>query len=130
MKKLCLFLLLTFITYIYLETNCIDIEKPKSASDCNGKLSDYDKNNNKYTYCCYMSYSKKSELNQCLGVSQSYYDNIEKYMKISIKQNEIDKLRNEIDPDKYKYEDLGKVKIKCNSNYLKIEILFLFLFLI
>ena len=129
MNKLCLFLLLSLIADVYLD-DCESIQNPKSKSDCNGKLSDDDKNINKYAYCCYLSYSKKSEKNSCIGVDQKYYDNVAKYMKITKKRDEINKLMNEIDPDNNKYEDWGKVKIQCNSNYLKIGILFLFLFLI
>ena len=127
MNKLCLFLLLSLISDAYLD-DCNSIKNPKSKSDCNGKLSDNDKNN-KYVYCCYMSYSKKSEENQCLAADQNYYDNVAKYMKIAKKKDEIDKLMNEIDPDNNEYEDWGKVEIHCNSNYLKRGILML-LFLI
>ena len=128
MNKLCLFLLLSLIADAYLE-DCMSISNPKSKSDCNGKLSDNDKNSN-YAYCCYVSYSKKSEENGCVGIDKKYYDNIAKHMKISKKQEEIAKLRNEIDPDNYKYEDWGKMKMECNSNYLQRGILMLLLFLI
>ena len=129
MNKLCLLLLLSLITYAYLEPLCGSITSPKSASDCNGKLNDDDKNN-KYEYCCYESYSKKSDENECQGLTKKEYENIGKYVKIRKKNIEVAKLYNEIDPDTYKYEDVGKYKIECNSNYLKFGILILYLFLI
>ena len=129
MNKIFLILLLSFITYVYLgEGICGTNTSPKSASDCNDKLTDTDKNNG-YAYCCYFSFSKKSENNYCLGLSKKEYDNIGKYMKIQKKYREIGKLQNEIDPDD-DYEDFGKLKLECNSNYIKLGILILFLFLI
>ena len=130
MNKLCLLLLLSLITYVYLDSGCSSTENPKSADDCKGKLDDNDKTYSKYEYCCYESYSKKSESNKCTGLTKKEYDNIGKYVKISKKYIEIAELNHEIDPDTYKDNDFGKYKIECNSYYLKFGILILYLFLI
>ena len=130
MNKIFFILLLSFITYVYLgEGICGTNTSPKSASDCNDKLTDEDKNNYGYAYCCYFTLSKKSEYNYCGGLSKKEYDNIGKYMKIQKIEKEVDELENEIDPDD-DYEDFGKLKLECNSNYIKLGILILFLFLI
>ena len=39
MNKLCLLLLLSLITYVYLDSGCSSTENPKSADDCKGKLN-------------------------------------------------------------------------------------------
>ena len=131
MNKIFLILLLSFITYVYLDSDgrCGTNTSPKSASDCNDKLTDDDKNNYGYAYCCYFTSSKKSEYNYCGGLSKKEYDNIGKYMKIQKKSQEIGKIENEMGLND-NYEDLGKLKVDCNSNYIKLGILILFLFLI
>ena len=130
MNKIFFILLLSFITYVYLDgpARCSETANPKSADDCKDKLTDYDKDNGN-AYCCYFSYSKKSENNRCTGLSKKEYDNIGKYMKIQKKYLEMGKIQNEIDPDD-DYEDVGKIKVDCNSNYIKLGILILLLFLI
>ena len=112
------------------ETDCSMISKPTSKGDCNGKLSKNDKEN-KYAYCCYVTYSKKTEYNHCEPIEQKYYDNMSKLQKARKKEEEAEEIYREIFPEEYKkYEDLGDYSIDCKSNYLTIGIISLALFLI
>ena len=132
MKIYNLFLIFILITIIYSddETACLTVANPKSKGDCNGKLSKIEKEQ-KYAYCCYASYSKKSELNHCMPVEQNLYDNMSKYMKYLKKTEEASEIYYEIYPDKKKSkEDYGDYSIDCNSNYLNFGIIILILFLI
>lgn len=126
MNKSNLFLLFILITYSNCDTRCREISNPTSKSDCNGKLSQTDKDN-KYAYCCFESYSKKSEYNSCTAIDQKKYDNMDKYAKIYKKQQEINEIMREIYPDEKEYEDYGEYSIDCNSNYLKTAMIALVL---
>ena len=132
MKIYNLFLIFILITIIYSdeETGCYTITNPKSKGDCNGKLSKLEKEQ-KYAYCCFVSYSKKSEHNTCQPIDQNLYDNMSKYMKYLKKSEEATEIYYEIYPDKKKSEeDWGDYSIDCNSNYLGFGIITLILLLL
>ena len=94
----CLIALLSSTT---LEEDCFSIDTPLNEKDCNGKLSQEEKDEG-YKYCCYIEEGGEP---YCAPVTKELYDEFKTY-----------------DKEKGTYE--------CHSSYLKKGLLYLVLFLL
>ncbi len=104
---LILFLLIEFT----ISTDCDEIEGASSKKDCNGKLSEKEKNDN-YSYCCYVEFNNGGKW--CWALKKADYDDIKNYIK-----------KEEEDMDGVKVKSL-----KCNSLFLKLGLMNILLFLL
>ncbi len=114
MKVLFALISILLLSFIYSDEKCErDTDK---KSDChNIKLSDEKK-------CCYFNYiytdgDKETEIKGCTDLKKAEYDDINKYIEETEKENEKD--------EKFKLKSLD-----CNSYYLHITILSLLFILI
>ena len=75
-------LIILFISFIYINSYCEEIEEPKKKEDCNGKLSEKDKNRG--DYCCFLD---SREGKECIILTQNDYDNINDLIQDHRKEN-------------------------------------------
>ena len=108
MKFYSTIILLALIAYINNE-DCDQISNPSQKKDCNGKLSDTEKENG-YTYCCFID-SKEGK--GCLSIKKDDYDNIEDTIK-TLEKDSNSKIN----------------KFECYSSFLKLGFLNLLFFLL
>ncbi len=119
-------LLLIFISlFVFIKPYCVpkdeselySIGKIRDFDDCNARTSNDELKNMGAYKCCYLFYSQDSkniykEIDTCVLVTQSEYDNIKDYVK-----------RLE---DRYNMDD---VKIKCFGINIKFSLLLISLYL-
>ena len=119
-------LLLIFISlFVFIKPYCVpadeselySIGKIRDFDDCNARTSNDELKNMGAYKCCYLFYSQDSkniykEIDTCVLVTQSEYDNIKDYVK-----------RLE---DRYNMDD---VKIKCFGISIKFSLLLISLYL-
>ena len=119
-------LLLIFISlFVFIKPSCVpadeselySIGKIRDFDDCNARTSNDELKNMGAYKCCYLFYSQDSkniykEIDTCVLVTQSEYDNIKDYVK-----------RLE---DRYNMDD---VKIKCFGINIKFSLLLISLYL-
>lgn len=119
-------LLLIFISlFVFIKPYCVpadeselySIGKIRDFDDCNARTSNDELKNMGAYKCCYLFYSQDSkniykEVDTCVLVTQSEYDNIKDYVK-----------RLE---DRYNMDD---VKIKCFGISIKFSLLLISLYL-
>ena len=119
-------LLLIFISlFVFIKPYCVpadeselySIGKIRDFDDCNARTSNDELKNTGTYKCCYLFYSQDSkniykEVDTCVLVTQSEYDNIKDYVK-----------RLE---DRYNMDD---VKIKCFGINIKFSLLLISLYL-
>lgn len=119
-------LLLIFISlFVFIKPHCepvddselYSISKIRDFDDCNARTSNDELKNMGAYKCCYLFYTQDSkniykEVDTCVLVTQSEYDNIKDYVK---------KLE-----DRYSMDD---VKIKCFGINIKFSLLLISLYL-
>ena len=102
-------LVLLFILIVSIKSECNE-EEGKKAKDCQDKLTEDDKKDNGYSYCCYV---KANEGEGCTGLTKAQYDEIKKKIKdIETKEN------------------VEIKKLDCHSLFLKFGLLNILLFLL
>ena len=90
---------------------CVTLNRnPTSKKDCNGKLSQAEKDSN-FKYCCYV---ESGDYKQCIAYTQEMYDFIGKAKSESSSTTTTSS---------------AKGKIECNSSYLKLGLLSLLFFI-
>ena len=135
MKYLRLFLIICFISYIkseddiycsqlyYYDENGKKVELPhKSADDCKGRLSKYEKEEGK-EYCCYVYGSKKKDKGYCESYDKYQYENIGKVIKTMKLENEIYEDAPDEDDEEDYYDYDGDPHIDCYSQYMKLSLI-------
>ena len=119
-------LLLIFISlFVFIKPYCEPVDdselystsKIRDFDDCNARTSNEELKNMGAYKCCYLFYTQDSkniykEVDTCILVTQSEYDNIKDYVK---------KLE-----DRYRIDD---VKIKCFGINIKFSLLLISLYL-
>ena len=91
------------------EEACVTLTRnPTSKKDCNGKLSQAEKDSN-FKYCCYL---ESGTYKQCIAYTQEMYDLIGKAKSYSGGTT-----------------STSEGKIECNSSYLKLGLLSLLFFI-
>ena len=119
-------LLLIFISlFVFIKPHCVPVDeselysigKIRDFDDCNARTSNDELKNMGAYKCCYLFYSQDSkniykEIDTCVLVTQSEYDNIKDYVK-----------RLE---DRYRMDG---VKIKCFGISIKFSLLLISLYL-
>ena len=112
--KLSIFIVLFLTIACSSDDNCYNVKNPSKASDCEGKLSDYDKSKN-YAKCCYFKGEDGDAdvagkiVERCVPLTQDNYDHMDEFKKRAEVEIQI---------------------LDCFSFYLKfgfLSILFLFL---
>ena len=112
-----LFVLINSFCEFETEEDLMNAGKVRDFDDCNARTSNDELKNEGAYKCCYLFYSQDSkniykEVDTCILVTQSEYDNIKDYVK-----------RLE---DRYRIDD---VKIKCFGISIKFSLLLISLYL-